>query len=54
MGIHHVSKCDNLQKLDIKLDTSEDGFWFVYHKDLKNSARIQALFGFLEQSLGKS
>ncbi len=54
MGIHHASKCDNLQILDITLDTTTDGFWFVYHKDLKNSARIQALFGFLEQSLGSA
>ncbi len=52
MGVHHANKCDNLQKLDIQFDTAIEGFWFVYHKDLKNSARIQALFGFLEQSLG--
>lgn len=52
MGVHHAKKCDNLQKLDIRFDTKIEGFWFVYHKDLKNSARIQALFGFLEQSLG--
>lgn len=52
MGIHHSSKCDNLQRLSINLDTTQGGFWFVYHKDLKNSARIQALYGFLEQSLG--
>lgn len=51
IGIHYSNKCDNLQKLDIKLDTTKDNFWFVYHKDLKNSARIQALFGFLEKSL---
>lgn len=52
MGVHHANKCDNLQKLDIQFDTTIEGLWFVYHKDLKSSARIQALFGFLEKSLG--
>lgn len=52
IGVHYSRNCDNLKKLNIKLDTTRDSFWFVYHKDLKNSARIQALFGFLEKSLG--
>jgi len=52
IGIHHTLKQDHLHKLDIKLDLSIEGLWFVYHKDLKNSARIQALYEFLEKSLG--
>jgi DNA-binding transcriptional LysR family regulator len=51
IGIHHSSKCTNLQKLDIQFDTTIEGLWFVYHKDLKNSARIQALYDFVAESL---
>lgn len=29
----------------------KDSFWFVYHKDLKSSARIQALYKFLTQQV---
>jgi DNA-binding transcriptional LysR family regulator len=51
MGVHHSVKHDNLQQLDIQLDHGIEGLWFVYHKDLKNSARIQALYEFLAKSL---
>lgn len=51
IGSHHSSKHDHLQRLDIKLDEGLEGLWFVYHKDLKNSARIQALYEFLSKSL---
>lgn len=51
IGVHHSKKYNHLKKLDMKFDTSLEGLWFVYHKDLKNSARIQALLGFLEKSL---
>lgn len=52
IGIHHASQHSHLKKLNIKLDLSTEGLWFLYHKDLKNSARIQALFEFLSRSLG--
>ncbi|NRA23684.1 MAG: LysR family transcriptional regulator [Oleispira sp.] len=52
MGVHHSIKHDNLQQLDIEIDDGIEGLWFVYHKDLKNSARIQALYRFLVKSLG--
>lgn len=52
IGIHHSSQHKHLHKLDMDFDTSAEGLWFVYHKDLKNSARIQTLFHFLEKSLG--
>jgi DNA-binding transcriptional LysR family regulator len=52
IGVHHSSKHQNLHKLDIQFETQIEGLWFVYHKDLKNSARIQALYEFLEKSLG--
>jgi DNA-binding transcriptional LysR family regulator len=52
IGIHHANKYTNLRKMDIDLDVITEGLWFVYHKDLKNSARIQALYEFLSKSLG--
>jgi DNA-binding transcriptional LysR family regulator len=52
IGSHLSFKYDNLQRLDIKIDQGIEGLWFVYHKDLKNSARIQALYEFLSESLG--
>jgi DNA-binding transcriptional LysR family regulator len=51
MGVHHSIKHDHLQQLNIQIDHSMEGLWFVYHKDLKSSARIQALYEFLEKSL---
>ena len=51
MGVHHSVNHDNLQQLNIQLDHAIEGLWFVYHKDLKNSARIQALYEFLDKSL---
>ncbi|CCK78013.1 MAG: LysR family transcriptional regulator [Oleispira antarctica] len=51
MGVHHSIKYNNLQQLDIKIEHGIEGLWFVYHKDLKNSARIQALYEFLAKSL---
>jgi DNA-binding transcriptional LysR family regulator len=51
IGVHHSSKYDHLQKLDIEIERGIEGLWFVYHKDLKNSARIQALYEFLADSL---
>ena len=51
IGVHHSNKYDHLQKLDIEIERGIEGLWFVYHKDLKNSARIQALYEFLADSL---
>jgi DNA-binding transcriptional LysR family regulator len=51
IGVHHANKHDHLTRLDIEMDLSIEGLWFVYHKDLKNSARIQALYEFLDKSL---
>lgn len=53
IGIHHAKKYDNLQRLNIHIDRGIEGLWFVYHKDLKSSARIQALYEFLAESLNE-
>lgn len=51
MAAHQAIKYQGLHKLDIDIDQKGEGLWFVYHKDLKNSARIQALYSFLIKSM---
>ena len=48
---YKASKLDNLHLIDFDVKGQEEGSWFVYHKDLKTSSRIQALYGFLSRSL---
>ena len=47
VGSHKAAEFDNLTEIDFMTDPKGEGLWFVYHKDLKNSARIQALYKFL-------
>ena len=48
---HIADQYDHLKQLDIKIDLTEERLWYVYHKDLKNSRRIKALYQFLRNSL---
>jgi DNA-binding transcriptional LysR family regulator len=41
----------HLNQLDIPIQQEDEGLWFVYHKDLKNSVRIKTLYDFLVKSL---
>jgi DNA-binding transcriptional LysR family regulator len=47
-----ASKADNVQAVTAINHQMQDDLWFVYHKDLKNSSRIQALYGFFAEGLG--
>lgn len=40
-----------LKEIDLGLDMSTSGMWFVYHKDMRRSARVKALQGFMQQHL---
>lgn len=51
IAAHQAVKYPGLHRLDINLDQKGEGLWFVYHKDLKNSARIQALYTALSKNL---
>ncbi len=51
VGSHIADQYDHLKQLDIKIDLTEERLWYVYHKDLKNSRRIKALYQFLRNSL---
>jgi DNA-binding transcriptional LysR family regulator len=48
----HVDESDHLHKVNI--DDSGDGegqLWYVYHRDLKLNAKVQALYSYLIKSL---
>ncbi len=49
MSAFDASQYDNLQKLNTKGfdDKQMDALWFVYHRDLKNNAKIKALYSSL-------
>ena len=40
-----------LKEVDLGQDMSTSGMWFVYHKDMRRSARVRALQGFMQQHL---
>lgn len=48
---YKASANNNLRRIDFLTGSKDECLWFAYHKDLKNSARIQALFKFLSASL---
>ena len=47
---HQAENWPDLVKLDIEIDQNNEGLWFVYHKDLRHSARIRALYEFLTET----
>lgn len=56
IGIGPISKhkaihCKGLHRVGVKKTSSENSVWFVYHKDLKTSARIKALYEVLSEQL---
>jgi len=53
MAEHHAEKYPHIKRLPIEVDQEEEMLWFVYHKDLKNSTRIKALYAFLSKSISK-
>ena len=51
---HKAIQCKALHLVGVKRPLDENGVWFVYHKDLKASARIKALYEVLSQQLGSA
>jgi len=48
----HATGCDNLRQLQIDDSINEsDDLWYVYHRDLKNNAKVQTLYHYLMKSL---
>lgn len=55
IGLMPLSKAEEdptLHKLEIQTDEKDDShLWFVYHKDLKNNAKVKTLYTYLLESL---
>lgn len=54
VGQHQARKNSNLVNINLDLPKAEESIWFVYHKDLKHSVRIQSFFQFLMASITRS
>lgn len=50
---HILDNYPGLHPLQLDVPRSEECLWFTYHKDLKNSAKVQALYRFLLRQLEK-
>ncbi len=54
VGQHHAKQHDKLVNINLDLPKAEESIWFVYHKDLKHSVRIQTFYQFLMASITRS
>ena len=54
VGQHHAKQHDKLVNINLDLPKEEESIWFVYHKDLKHSVRIQTFYQFLMASITRS
>ena len=48
---HRASLNPSMVKIDLDIPKNGESIWFVYHKDLKHSARIQSFYHFLKAAL---
>jgi hypothetical protein len=48
---HQASLNPAMVKIDLNIPKNGESIWFVYHKDLKHSARIQSFYHFLKAAL---
>ena len=51
IGQHQANLHPSMVKIDIDIPKKDESIWFVYHKDLKHSARIQCFYQFIKNSL---
>ncbi len=51
LGEHQADLTPSMVKIDLDITKTDESIWFVYHKDLKHSARIQCFYQFLKASL---
>jgi len=48
LGEHQAGLNPSMIKIDLDIPKKDETIWFVYHKDLKHSARIQCFYQFLK------
>ncbi|KGJ96181.1 LysR family transcriptional regulator [Colwellia psychrerythraea] len=53
LGEHQVEMNPTMVKMDFDIPNKDESIWFVYHKDLQNSVRIQCFYLFLTQAIGQ-
>lgn len=51
LGEHQAGLIPSMVKMDLAIANKDESIWFVYHKDLKHSARIQCFYQFLKAAL---
>ena len=49
-----AEKLPHLSELNAVDSKGHDQAWFVYHRDMKKNAKVQALYSFLKEKLGDS
>jgi len=50
---HQAALNPAMVSMDLDIPNKDESIWFVYHKDLKHSARIQCFYQFLKASMSK-
>ncbi|PKG85811.1 LysR family transcriptional regulator [Colwellia sp. 75C3] len=51
IGEYQASLNPTMVKMALDIPNKDESIWFVYHKDLKHSARIQCFYQFLKEAL---
>ena len=54
LGEHQAKLHPSMVKVDLDIGNKDESIWFVYHKDLKHSARIQCFYQFLIAALSSN
>ena len=49
LSVFQANQIPTLVKVPIVLPESQEEMWFVYHKDLKHSARVQCFYACLKK-----
>ena len=48
---HKAIQYPQLKPLNVKINQDDEALWFIYHRDLKNNTRINALYNYLSESI---
>jgi DNA-binding transcriptional LysR family regulator len=51
LGEYQATLNPAMVKIDLDIPKKDEAIWFVYHKDLKHSARIKCFYQFLQMTL---
>ncbi len=51
LDAHQATLNPTMRSIDLDIPNKDESIWFVYHKDLKHSARIQCFYQFLKSAL---